>query len=109
MATNPWCIFPSISGYSCEAAKMGQKAPAASWWGDDSRTEKNRRVRSLASKVSSLKVLELQDLGFWVSDAGVLQESGCKAYAVNDRSGRKCDQSEPLLTTPQIKYFYILL
>lgn len=31
---------------------MGQKAPAASWWGDDSRTEKNRRVRSLASKVS---------------------------------------------------------
>ena len=74
------------------------------WW-EQAKDEPQGQNHSV-QRLKAFKALKLQDLGFWMSDVWVLQKSGCKAYAVNDRSGRKCDQSEALLTTLQAGSFH---
>lgn len=101
-------LSSTISQNHLGAGELDYEAHVASWLSDDRRTGKQCRAKSLVFTGAKVFKALLPDLGFSVSEYRLLQESGQKVNAVNDRSKRKCDQSELLLTSPQLRCHMLL-
>lgn len=90
--------FPPVS---LKATKLDHEAPVASWLGDYSRTEESCTAKPLEFRVANLsRLLSYKTWAFERQLPESCKQPGDEVDAVNNRPGRNCDQSEPLLTTP---------